>query len=310
MLTWILVFGIPRGLMTMGKMTIATAFLGKFLRSIRGIPKLSSMVLLCLIVCGIFAGSLSSHNPEIGELKERLLPPCWQEGGVTKYLLGTDLMGRDILSRLIYGTRISLIVSFSAVIVASFLGTILGVISGFLGGVVDQVIMRFTDAWYSIPLVMFGVLLAVTLGPGTLNIVIIISLVSWARYARVSRGLTLSLKSRDFIHLATIAGCGKVRIMVQHILPNVMNSMITLASLQIGVVVVMEASLTFLGVGVPPPKPAWGLMLAEGKSGLYTGHWWLITFPGLAIAMLVMSFNLLGDWLRRRLDPHFRYLWE
>jgi len=151
---------------------------------------------------------------------------------------------------------------------------------------------------------MFAILLAVVLGPSALNIVIIMGVIFWTRYARVTRGQALSLKTRDFVHLAIIAGCGKFLIMRRHILPNVLNSVITLASLQIGVVIVVEAALTFLGVGVPPPKPAWGLMLSEGRGGLFTGHWWLIVFPGIAIAMLVMSFNLLGDWLRQRLDPH------
>ena len=223
-----------------------------------------------------------------------------------KYPLGTDTMGRDVLSRLIFGTRISLLVAFSAVIVSACIGTVVGVIAGFFGGWVDQIIMRFTDAWLSIPSIMFAILLAVVLGPSALNIVIIMGIIFWTRYARVTRGQALSLRSRDFVHLATIAGCGKFLIMKRHILPNVMNSVITLASLQIGVVIVVEASLTFLGVGVPPPKPAWGLMLSEGRGGLFTGHWWLIAFPGVAIAMLVMSFNLLGDWLRQRLDPHFQ----
>lgn len=282
----------------------------KFARCLHGIPKIPVVILLLLVASATLADFLPLHNPEVGNPRDRLLPPCWQDKGMMKHPLGTDLMGRDILSRLIYGSRVSLIVSFVAVILASCVGTAAGLCAGFFGGWVDQLIMRFTDAWYSIPLVMFGVMFSVFLGPGTTNLVIIMSLVSWARYARVTRGETLSLKSRDFIHLAKIGGCGRFRIMSGHILPNLLNTVITLSSLQIGIMVVLEASLTFLGVGVPPPKPAWGLMLADGKGGLYTGHWWLIVFPGVAIAMLVMSFNLIGDWLRLRLDPHFRYLWK
>jgi peptide/nickel transport system permease protein len=275
---------------------------------LRRVPKGPAVVLLILVSTAIFADFLSLHDPEIGNPKERLLPPFWEERGMITYLLGTDTMGRDILSRLIYGARISLLVSFGAVIFAGLLGTALGVIAGFLGGWVDQVIMRFTDAWLSIPVVMFGMLMGVIVGTGVFNIVIILSLVFWTRYARVVRGETLSLKTRDFVHLATIAGCGKIRIMRKHILPNVMNSVITLASLQIGIAIVLEASLTFLGVGVPPPKPAWGLMLAEGRGGLSAGYWWLVVSPGVAIALLVMSFNLIGDWLRLYLDPHYRNL--
>ena len=224
------------------------------------------------------------------------------------YPLGTDTMGRDILTRLIYGARVSLLVAFSAVIFAACVGTTAGVVAGFFGGWVDQVIMRLTDAWLSIPMVMFGILMALVLGPGTFNVVIIMSVVFWTSYARVTRGETLSLKTRDFVHLAAIAGCSNLKIMRRHILPNVMNSVITLASLQIGVAIVVEAALTFLGVGVPPPKPAWGLMLAEGKGGLIAGYWWLVVFPGVAIALLVFSFNLIGDWLRIYLDPHYRHL--
>jgi peptide/nickel transport system permease protein len=275
---------------------------------LRRVPKGPAVVLLILVSTAIFADFLSLHDPEIGNPKERLLPPFWEERGMITYPLGTDTMGRDILSRLIYGARISLLVSFGAVIFAGFLGTALGVIAGFLGGWVDQVIMRFTDAWLSIPVVMFGMLMGVIVGTGVFNIIIILSLVFWTRYARVVRGETLSLKTRDFVHLATIAGCGKIRIMRKHILPNVMNSVITLASLQIGIAIVLEASLTFLGVGVPPPKPAWGLMLAEGRGGLSAGYWWLVVSPGVAIALLVMSFNLIGDWLRLYLDPHYRNL--
>jgi peptide/nickel transport system permease protein len=274
----------------------------------RGVPKIPLTILFILFAMAILADFLPLHNPEIGEPRQRLLPPCWEEGGTTRYLLGTDTMGRDILTRIIYGARVSLLVAFAAVILSAVLGTVVGIVTGFLGGWVDQLVMRFLDAWLSFPPIIFAILMSVIVGPGTFNIVIIMALLFWARYARLVRGETLSLKSRDFVQLATVAGCSKFRIMRRHILPNVMNTVITFASLQIGMVVVVEASLTFLGVDVPPPKPAWGLMLSEGKSGLFTGQWWLIVLPGIAISMLVMSFNLLGDWLRRRLDPHLQDL--
>jgi peptide/nickel transport system permease protein len=272
----------------------------------RRVPKGAVIVILLLIATAVFADFMALHDPEIGDPRLRLLPPAWGTGGQWTYLLGTDTMGRDVLSRLIYGSRISLLVAFSAVIIAGCIGTVLGVIAGFFGGWVDQVIMRFTDAWLSIPTVMFGVLMAVILGPGVWNIVIILGGTFWSRYARVVRGQTLSIKSRDFVQLARIAGCGKFWIIRKHILPNVFDSVITLSSLQIGIVIVVEASLTFLGVGVPPPKPAWGLMLSEGRGGLLAGYWWLVIFPGVAIALLVTSFNVIGDWLRRYLDPFYR----
>ncbi len=280
----------------------------RILEFFRKVPKMPAIILLLLVVSAVFADFLALHDPEFGNPRMRLLPPFWQERGTATYPLGTDTMGRDILSRLIYGSRISLLVGLSAVVFAAFLGTAAGLLAGFFGGWVDQVIMRLTDAWLSIPVVMFGILVAVTLSPGVFNIIIILSVVFWTRYARVVRGETLSLKTRDFVHLATIAGCGKFRIIRKHLLPNVMNNVITLASLQIGVALVLEASLTFLGVGVPPPKPAWGLMLSEGREGIMAGYWWLVIFPGAAIALLVMSFNLIGDWLRLYLDPHYRNL--
>jgi peptide/nickel transport system permease protein len=283
-----------------------SAFRNKIWGAVRKAPKIPVAILLILILSALFADVLALHDPEMGDPRLRLRPPFWDERGSIQYPLGTDTMGRDILSRLIYGSRISLLVAFSAVIFSACVGTFAGVTAGFFGGWVDQVIMRFTDAWLSIPIVMFGMLMAVILGPGVLNIIIIMSLVFWTRYARVARGETLSLKTRDFIQLATIAGCGKLKIMKRHILPNVMNSVITLASLQIGVAVVLEASLTFLGVGVPPPKPAWGLMLSEGRAGLVSGYWWLVLFPGGVIALLVISFNFIGDWLRLYLDPHYQ----
>jgi peptide/nickel transport system permease protein len=272
----------------------------------RRVPKVAVIIILLLIVTAVCADFLALHDPEIGDPRQRLLPPVWSAGGQWTYVLGTDTMGRDVLSRLIYGSRISLVVAFAAVIIAGCIGTVLGVIAGFFGGWVDQVIMRFTDAWLSIPTVMFGVLMAVILGPGVWNIVIILGGTFWSRYARVVRGETLSMKSRDFVQLARIAGCGKFRIIRKHILPNVFDSVITLSSLQIGIVIVVEATLTFLGVGVPPPKPAWGLMLSEGRGGLLAGYWWLVIFPGIAIALLVTSFNVIGDWLRRYLDPFYR----
>jgi peptide/nickel transport system permease protein len=274
----------------------------------RTAPKVPILILVLLIMAGLCADFIAPHDPEIGDPRERLLPPFWSDGGKVTYPFGTDTMGPDILSRLIFGSRISLVVAFSAVVLAGFIGTVAGLVAGYFGGWVDQTIMRFTDAWLSIPTVNFGILMAVVAGPGVFNIILIMSIVFWTRYARVVRGETLSLKTRDFVNLATIAGVSKYRIIVRHILPNVMNSVITLASLQIGVVIVVEASLTFLGVGVPPPKPAWGLMLAEGRGGLLAGYWNLVLFPGFAIALLVLSFNLLGDWLRVHLDPHFRNL--
>ena len=273
-----------------------------------GFPLIPMSILGLLLFAAIFANVLAPHDPEVGSLGERFRPPFWQQGGSEKFILGSDHLGRDVLSRLIFGARVSIVVGFTAVLFAGVVGTILGILSGYLGGWVDQVIMRVTDAWLAIPALTYAIFLAAVVGPSEMNIVIILGLVYWTRYARVIRGEVLSLKERDFVRLAIVAGCSKRTIMKRHILPNVLNSAIVLGTLMLGVVVVTEAALSFLGVGVPPPKPAWGLMLADGKKGLMAGYWWLTVLPGCCIMLMVLSANLLGDWLRVKLDPQLRQL--
>jgi peptide/nickel transport system permease protein len=275
---------------------------------LEGFPLIPVLILAGIAFVAVFAELLAPYDPEIGSLAARFKPPAWQTGGSTAYLLGTDHLGRDVLSRLIYGARVSMVVGFTAVLVAGVIGTLLGIVSGYLGGWVDQVIMRITDTWLALPALTFAIFLAAIVGPSMWNIVIILGLVYWTRYARVIRGEVLSLKEREFVRLAIVAGCNKRTIMLRHILPNVINSAIVLGTLMLGVVIVTEAALSFLGVGVPPPKPAWGLMLADGKKGLMVGYWWLTVLPGLCIMLMVLSANLLGDWLRVKLDPQLRQL--
>jgi peptide/nickel transport system permease protein len=288
----------------------ATLTLAGRLASFRtdGFPLIPMSILGALLFVAVFANVLAPHDPEVGSLGERFRPPFWQQGGSEKFLLGSDHLGRDVLSRLIFGARVSIVVGFTAVLVAGVLGTGLGILSGYLGGWVDQVIMRITDTWLALPALTFAIFLAAVVGPSEMNIVIILGAVYWTRYARVIRGEVLSLKERDFVRLAIVAGCSKRTIMKRHILPNVLNSAIVLGTLMLGVVVVTEAALSFLGVGVPPPKPAWGLMLADGKKGLMAGYWWLTVLPGCCIMVMVLSANLLGDWLRVKLDPQLRQL--
>src|SRR6516164_991393 len=271
-------------------------------------PLVPVLILVGLAFVAVFANVLAPHDPEVGKLAARFRPPSWQAGGSTEFLLGTDHLGRDVLSRLIFGARVSMVVGFTAVIVAGALGTALGILSGYLGGWVDQVIMRITDTWLALPALTFAIFLAAIVGPSEMNIVIILGAVYWTRYARVIRGEVLSLKERDFVRLAVVAGLSKWKIMARHILPNVINSAVVLGTLMLGVVIVTEAALSFLGVGVPPPKPAWGLMLADGKRGLMVGYWWLTVLPGTCIMLMVLSANLLGDWLRVKLDPQLRQL--
>ncbi|HTQ33807.1 MAG TPA: ABC transporter permease [Stellaceae bacterium] len=271
-------------------------------------PLIPTLILGLITFVAIFANLLAPHNPEVGSLVARFKPPFWMAKGSTEYLLGTDQLGRDVLSRLIFGARISMVVGFTAVIFAGVLGTALGIISGYLGGWVDQVIMRVTDTWLALPALTFAIFLAAIVGPSMWNIVIILGLTYWTRYARVIRGEVLSLKEREFVRLAIVAGCSKGTIMRRHLLPNVINTAVVLGSLMLGVVIIAEASLSFLGVGVPPPEPAWGLMLADGKQGLMVGYWWLTVFPGCCIMLMVLSANLIGDWLRVKLDPQLRQL--
>jgi peptide/nickel transport system permease protein len=271
-------------------------------------PVIPTAILLAIALVAIFANQLAPHNPEIGSLTARFKPPFWQTGGTVKYLLGTDQLGRDVLSRLIFGARVSMVVGIMAVLVAGVTGTVLGILSGYLGGWVDQVIMRVTDTWLALPALTFAIFLAAIVGPSMWNIVIILGITYWTRYARVIRGEVLSLREREFVRLAIVAGCSKWSIMAKHILPNVINSAIVLGSLMLGVVIITEATLSFLGVGVPPPQPAWGLMLSDGKQGLMVGYWWLTVFPGVCIMLMVLSANLIGDWLRVKLDPQLRQL--
>jgi peptide/nickel transport system permease protein len=289
---------------------VATATMPWRIPSLRieGFPWIPVIIIGVIALVAIFADVIAPYNPEIGVLGDRFRPPAWQAGGSQAHLLGTDHVGRDVLSRLIFGARVSMVVGFTAVIVAGVIGTGLGILSGYLGGWVDQVIMRITDTWLALPALTFAIFLAAVVGPSMWNIVIILAAVYWTRYARVIRGEVLSLRERDFVRLAIVAGCSKKTIMRRHILPNVVNSAVVLGTLMLGVVIVTEAALSFLGVGVPPPKPAWGLMLADGKKGLMAGYWWLTVLPGLCIMFMVLSANLIGDWLRVKLDPQLRQL--
>src|SRR5215813_13880787 len=250
--------------------------------ALREAPLLAVLILAGLIVVAVFADVIAPYDPTLPVRGAKFFaPPFWMEGGSLYTPLGTDFQARDVLSRLIFGARVSLLVGLMGTFVAGGLGTALGILAGYLGGWVDQVVMRFTDAWLALPALVFAIFLATMLGPSMWNIVIILGSVYWTRYARVIRGEVLSLREREFVKLAEIAGASSRRVILRHILPNVLNTAMVLASLTIGVVIIAEASLSFLGVGVPPPEPAWGSMLADGRSMLMVGDWWLTIFPGL-----------------------------
>ena len=276
-------------------------------KSMRQAPWVSVVILLIFLVCGIFGSFIMPHSPLKTDFGKALSPPFWQEGGSLEHFLGTDYMGRDILSRLIQGAGISLQVGFAVVAIAGVLGAVVALLSGYLGGWVDTVLMRLTDTFLSMPYLMVAIALAAVLGPSKNNIILILVILGWAGYARVLRGEVLRIKEGDFVRLAIVAGCSKTRIMLRHIFPNIVNTLVVLATLQLGIVIIMESSLSFLGLGVPPPEPAWGSMCADGRLHIF-GAWWICFWPGLAILLVVLSANLLGDWLRVRLDPKFRQL--
>lgn len=273
----------------------------------RQLPWIPIALISAMVIMAVFAPLLTSHSPIEQSLATRLVPPAWDERGSAEHLLGTDHFGRDVYARLVYGARISLIVVVLSLLAGGGVGLVLGVVSGYVGGRLDSFLMRLVDAAFTFPAILFALLLAVTMGQGLNTLIIAISLLLWANFARVIRGEVLALKQRDFIALAKVHGCSPVRIMAVHVLPNVMNTFMVLVTLNIGVVIVAEASLSFLGAGVPPPTPTWGLMVAEGR-GRITSAWWLTLIPGIAITLVVLAFNLFGDWLRDRLDPKLRQL--
>jgi peptide/nickel transport system permease protein len=277
------------------------------LSHLRGIPVVL-LLLLALIVVGAAAADLiAAHAPDQASLRMRLKPPFWIRGGSLSYPLGTDSLGRDIFSRILYGARVSLAVGLLAVSGGGAIGITLGMVAGYFGGKIDAVIMRLTDAASAIPIVLVALLFVVTLGASFVNVIIAFATLLWARYARVVRSEVLSLKERDFVTLARIADASHVWILTRHILPNLLNTVVVMLTLQVGVVILTEATLSFLGAGVPPPTPAWGSMVADGRDYIATA-WWISFFPGMAILITVLTFNLFGDWLRDRLDPKLRQL--
>ncbi len=268
-------------------------------------PLIPSTILVIFVIAGIFAPWLSPRDdPNSGTLRQHLEQPFW-EGEVRECFLGCDQQGRDVLTRLLHGARVSLIVAFSAIAIAGSIGVTLGLTAGYFGGPVDSFIMRLVDIWYALPSILLALILVVVLGPGLINVIVVIGLTLWAFYARMVRGEVLSVRELDYVALARVAGSGGFRIAVRHILPNVFNSVIIIATLQVGGVILFEASLSFLGLGVPVDVPSWGQMVADGRQYM-TVAWWLAAIPGLAITFVVLCFNLFGDWLRDYLDPRLR----
>ena len=273
----------------------------------RRLPLIPIIIFTVVIFAAIFADFISPYDPNAMSLSDRLLPPFSTGAEGTTYILGTDNIGRDVLSRMIYGARISLSISALVIAIATAIGTTLGMMAGYRGGRLDAFLMRITDAALAFPALLIALLLAVVLGPKFSTVVVALSALSWAPFARMMRGEVIKLRGEDFIAQARINGCSEARILIKHIFPNVVNTLVVLMTMSVGLVILIEASLSFLGAGIPPPSPSWGSMVAGGREKFATA-WWISLFPSLAIGAVVLSGNFLGDWIRDKMDPRLRQL--
>ncbi len=270
-------------------------------------PILAILILLLVVFCAFFGSVIAPKDPNRQNIIKRLQEPYQVErSGKVEFILGTDGLGRDVLSRLIYGARISLLVGLTAVLIGGFIGISLGLIAGYFGGRIDDVIMRFADIQLAFPFILLAIMFLVVLGPGLLNLVLVLGVGQWVTYARIARGQTVSQREKEYVEAARALGKRDFAIMFNSILPNILAPLIVIASFNVASVILSEAALSFLGLGVPPTIPTWGGMLAESRDQLLAGRWWLAVYPGIAIMMTVLSFNILGDWLRDFLDPRLR----
>jgi peptide/nickel transport system permease protein len=278
----------------------------------------AALVAFTCLFCALFANVVAPHNPfdlATLELSDARLPPVWQEGGKTSYLLGTDDQGRDILSALMFGARISLLVGLASVVLSVALGVGLGLVAGFFGGALDAFIMRLCDVMLSFPAILVALLIAgvgramfpnadESLAFGVL--IISISLTGWVQYARTVRGSTMVERGKEYVQAARVTGVAPVRIMARHVLPNVLGPVLVLATIQVATAILTEATLSFLGVGSPPTAPSLGTLIRVGNDYLFSGEWWITVFPGAMLVVIALSVNLLGDWLRDALNPRLR----
>jgi peptide/nickel transport system permease protein len=259
-------------------------------------------VIVASVLLAAIAPALAPADPVTNDLLARLTPPMWMDGGSASHPLGTDTLGRDVVSRLLYGARVSLVVGFSAVILAGGLGVVLGLVAGYYGGRLDDALMRLGDVQLAFPALVLAIAVLAVVGSGLGNVVLVLGVTGWVTYARIARGETLSLRHREFVEGARALGARDTAILWRHVLPNVLPSITVVATFSVARTIIAEASLSFLGLGIPPPAPSWGAMLDEGRNYLTTG-WWLALFPGLAILVVVLGINIVGDWLRDTLDP-------
>jgi len=260
------------------------------------------VVLTAAVGVAVLAPALSPTDPLTNDLLDRLSPPMWSTGGARAHPLGTDTLGRDVLSRLLHGARVSLLVGLTTVLISGAVGVLVGLAGGYYGGWLDDLVMRVGDVQLAFPVLLLGVALLAVLGPGLGNLILVLAISGWITYARIVRGETLSLKQRDFVEAARALGAKDLGVIWRHVLPNVWAPIVVVATFSVARMIIAEASLSFLGLGIPAPAPSWGAMLDEGRNYITTG-WWLALFPGLAILLVVLGINLVGDWLRDILDP-------
>ncbi len=270
---------------------------------------ISSLMILFSLLVALFGPLLTPQNPyELGGLRlaDSFKPPAWIEGGDARFLLGTDQQGRDILSAIVYGSRVSLYIGFVGVLFSAVFGIVLGLVSGYVGGKIESIIMRIADVQLSFPSMLIALFLMTTFGRSVTNILIALTLIGWVRYARIVRGETLSVKKKEYVEASRVIGFSNVTIVFKHILPNVLTSVIVLSTIQVGTFILLEATLSFLGLGVPVTQPTLGMLCSDGFDVLYSGLWWVSFFPGLYIVFIVFGINLLGDFLRDEFNPRLR----
>ena len=294
--------------------------ISKYFQIVRRYPVIPLLIILLIFTFAIFSALIAPKDPEINSLRHRNYPPVWldSEKDATEvaagregadFVLGADALGRDVFSRIVYGARISLVVAAVAISAGLFIGSSLGLISGYFGGLIDEAIMRLLDVNSAIPFILLALMVVIVMGQSFTTLIIVLALSNWSGPARLVRGQALQIRTMDYVQFSRISGASDTRILVKHILPGTRNIIVVAATLEVGAVILAESILSYLGAGVPPPTPAWGSMISDGREYLLTGAgWWITVFPGFAIFLTVLAFNFLGDWLRDRWDPRLRQL--
>jgi peptide/nickel transport system permease protein len=290
---------------TLAKASAQMSFIAKTRRVASRLPILSGIIIFVLVFAALFADVISPHSPTSADLRDRRTSPAWYADGTTEFLLGADVQGRDILSRIIHGARVSLILASISISLGMIFGTAFGLVSGYFGGLWDEILMRIVDIFLAVPGIMLALVIILVFGQSFVTIIGVLTMFSWVFFARQLRAEAHQLKVLDYVSFAKVAGASTPRILIRHIFPGIVSTMTVIATLNVGNIILTESILSYLGAGIPPPTPAWGAMVSDGRSYL-ASSWWIAFFPGVAIFLTVLAFNFLGDWLRDTLDPRLR----